>query len=171
MSTGSLIPDPETHALIGCAIEVHTVLGCGFLEQVYKDALVLEFRDRGVPFEREVTLPIRYKGRSLPSFYRVDFVCFEKLLVEVKALYQLTAIDHAQMINYLKAARADRGLVFNFGGRSLEWKRLAFSEALHSTGDASTPNREHGRWRSSPAGSRTFEEPLERRHRERQQER
>ena len=67
----------------------------------------------------------------MPSFYRVDFVCFEDLLVEVKALHHLTVIDHAQMINYLKAARVTRGLVFNFGARSLEWKRMVFSEALH----------------------------------------
>lgn len=108
-------------------MEVHSVLGPGFLEQVYQDALTLEFSERGVPFEREVAAHIAFKGRVLPSFYRVDFVCWGTVLVELKAGAAIWPIDMAQMINYLKATRFERGLILNFGRRSLEWKRVVFS--------------------------------------------
>jgi GxxExxY protein len=124
--------DHQTHAVIGAAFEVHRVLGPGFLEQVYQDALAREFGERHVPFEREVAIRITFKGQLLPSFYRVDFVCFREVLVELKASAQIWPIDQAQMINYLKATGFERGLILNFGGRSLEWKRLVFSEAMHA---------------------------------------
>ncbi len=123
--------DPQTHAIIGAAFEVHTVLGPGFLEPVYQDALAQELRERGVPFDREVTLHVRFKGRVLPSFYRVDFVCYGEVLVELKANAQIWPFDQAQVINYLKAGRFQRGLILNFGRRSLEWKRLVFSGAVY----------------------------------------
>ncbi len=123
--------DPQTHAIIGAAFEVHRVLGPGFLEQVYQDAFARELGERKVPFEREVAIRITFKGRLLPSFYRVDFVCFGQVLAELKASAQIWPIDQAQMINYLKATRFERGLILNFGGRSLEWKRLVFSDAMY----------------------------------------
>jgi GxxExxY protein len=119
--------DSQTHAVIGAALEVHRELGCGFLEAAYQEALAIELADRDIPFEHEVSLRVRFKDRVLHSIYRVDFVCFAELLVEVKALRQITGVEQAQMINYLKAARAERGLILNFGGRSLECKRLVFS--------------------------------------------
>jgi GxxExxY protein len=131
MQSDTPLRDPQTHAVIGAALEVSRVLGQGFLEQVYQDALAQEFGNRDVPFEREVAVRISFKGRVLPSFYRVDFVCFGELLVELKASAQIWTIDQAQMINYLKATRFKRGLILNFGRRSLEWKRLVFSEAMH----------------------------------------
>jgi GxxExxY protein len=131
--------DPQTHAVIGAGFEVNRVLGCGFLEQVYQDALALEFAERNVPFERQVGLRIMFKGRVLASFYRVDFVCFGELLVELKASVQILPIDQAQMINYLKATRFERGLILNFGVRSLEWKRFVFSEALHAARNDDLP--------------------------------
>jgi GxxExxY protein len=76
--------DPETYAIIGAAMAVHTELGCGFLEAVYKAALTIEMRRRAIPFEREVGLPIVYKGEPLPLSYRVDFVCVDAVIVEVK---------------------------------------------------------------------------------------
>lgn len=122
--------DRQTHAVIGAAMEVSRVLGPGFFEHVYQDALAHELIARAVPFEREAPLRIFYKG--LPcSFYRVDFVCYGEILVELKATPQISPLDEAQMINYLKAARFERGLILNFGRRSLVWKRLVFSEALH----------------------------------------
>ena len=116
--------DIQSHAIIGAAMEVHRELGRGFLELVYQTALCLEFQDRGIPFKAEVALPVRYKGRLLTCGYRADFVCFENFLVEIKAIARLTSADDAQLLNELKATGYERGLLLNFGSRSLEFKRL-----------------------------------------------
>ena len=118
--------DPETFAIIGAVMEVHRELGRGFLELVYQTALALEFQERAIPFKAEVALPIRYKGKLLTCAYRADFVCFESVLVETKAIAKLTSADDAQLINELKATGLHRGLLLNFGGASLEHKRLVF---------------------------------------------
>jgi GxxExxY protein len=119
--------DPQSHAIIGAAMEVHRELGRGFLELVYQTALALEFQDRVIPFKAEVALPVRYKGRLLTCGYRADFVCFEDFLVEIKAIARLTTADDAQLLNELKATGYQRGLLLNFGSRSLEVKRLVRS--------------------------------------------
>ena len=116
--------DPETHAVIGAAMEVHNILGPGFLESVYQDALAIEFALRGIPFAREVEIPILYKGVQLPSTYRADFLCFDLVVVELKAIKALTGGDQAQLINYLKATGTQRGLLINFGTPRLEYKRM-----------------------------------------------
>lgn len=118
--------DPETFAIIGAAMEVHRELGRGFLELVYQTALSLEFQERGIPFKAEVALPVRYKGKRLTCAYRADFVCFEEVIVETKAILKLTGADEAQLINELKATGLHRGLLLNFGASSLEHKRLVF---------------------------------------------
>ena len=118
--------DTETFAIIGAAMEVHRELGRGFLELVYQTALALEFQERGIPFKVEVALPIRYKSKLLTCSYRADFICFENVLVETKAISKLSAADDAQLINELKATGLHRGLLLNFGGPSLEHKRLVF---------------------------------------------
>jgi GxxExxY protein len=118
--------DPETFAIIGAAMEVHRELGRGFLELVYQTALALEFQEREVPFKAEIALPIRYKGKSLTCTYRADFICFESVIVETKAISKLTGADEAQLINELKATGFHRGLLLNFGTASLEHKRLVF---------------------------------------------
>ena len=119
--------DPQSHAVIGAALEVHRELGFGFLEAVYQSALALEFQQRSIPFKAEVALPIRYKGKLLTCGYRADFVCFEDLLVETKAIAELTRIDDAQVINELKATGLERGLLLNFGAPSLQFKRLVLT--------------------------------------------
>jgi GxxExxY protein len=116
--------DPQSHVIIGAAMEVHRELGRGFLELVYQTALSLEFQDRRIPFKAEVALPVRYKGKLLTCGYRADFVCFEDFLVELKAIAKLTTADDAQLLNELKATGYQRGLLLNFGSRSLEVKRL-----------------------------------------------
>lgn len=116
--------DPETFATIGAAMEVHRELGRGFLELVYQTALALEFQERAIPFKAEVALPIRYKNKLLTCSYRADFVCFESVIVETKAIATLTGADDAQLINELKATGLQRGLLLNFGADSLEYKRL-----------------------------------------------
>jgi GxxExxY protein len=119
--------DPQTYAIIGAAMEVHRQLGHGFLEAVYQEALAVELTARGISFEREVVLPIRYKGQLLQCGYRADFICFGEIVVELKAISQLTGTDEAQTINELKAINLNRALLINFGMPSLEYKRLVFN--------------------------------------------
>jgi GxxExxY protein len=116
--------DPETYAVIGAAMEVHRELGCGLLECPYKDALELELNARAIPCRREVEVPVFYKGQRLRSFYIADFLCFERLIVEAKAIKALTDLDRAQTINYLKATAFERALLMNFGASSLQYERL-----------------------------------------------
>jgi GxxExxY protein len=119
--------DPQTYAIIGAAMEVHRQLGHGFLESVYQEGLAFELVDRGVPFRREQDLPIHYKGRLLACGYRADFICFETIIVELKAIGSLSSKEQAQVINYLKATGYSRGLLLNFGGPRLETKRFVRS--------------------------------------------
>jgi GxxExxY protein len=119
--------DARTFDIIGAAMEVHREMGPGFLEAVYREAFARELVKRGIPFRTEVELPIFYKGERLSTSYRADFVCFDSITVEVKALGQLTGIEAAQVINYLKATGHTAGLLLNFGARSLEHRRLVLS--------------------------------------------
>ena len=119
--------DPQTYAIIGAAMAVHSTLGCGFLEAVYRAALAVELTLRHIPFASEVRLPISYRGTVLPLHYRVDLICFGSVLVEVKASDTLTSIDQTQGINYLKASSHERGLLLNFGARSLQHRRIVLT--------------------------------------------
>ena len=116
--------DPETYAIIGAAMEVHRVLGHGFLEAVYQEALAVEMTARNIPFEREKDLAIVFKGTLLKTGYRADFLCYGGIVVEIKAISTLTGNDEAQLLNYLKASQAHRGLLLNFGSPSLQQKRM-----------------------------------------------
>ena len=116
--------DPQTYVIIGAAFEVHGVLGCGFLEPVYQEALEKEFLRRGIPFRREVELPIKYKEDRLGVAYKADFVCYGEVIVELKALDQIGGREKAQVINYLKASGYSRGLLLNFGTMRLGCERL-----------------------------------------------
>ncbi len=117
------LEDDESFKVIGAAMEVHRELGPGFLEHVYHEALEFEFTERNIPYKHEVDLPIWYKGRLLRKTYRVDFVCYDSLLVEIKALSQIGNIETSKVINYLKATNFDRALLVNFGAASLQYKR------------------------------------------------
>ena len=128
--------DPRTHAVIGAAMEVHKQLGCGFLEQVYQEALAIEFSKRGIPFRREVRLPIHYKGRLLATVYCADFICFDSVVIELKALARMSGTEEAQLINYLKATAYEVGLLLNFGARSLQHRRLVLLKSVESAKSA-----------------------------------
>lgn len=117
--------DPDTYAIIGAAMAVHSELGCGYLEAVYKAALRIEFRRRSIEFWPEVPLPIDYKGERLPMNYRVDFVCGQ-VLVEAKAVSALAPAHESQVINYLRASGLKRGLLLNFGTASLQHRRIVW---------------------------------------------
>jgi GxxExxY protein len=119
--------DPQTYAIIGAAMEVHRELKQGFLEPVYQEALAKELSLRFIPFEREVELTVFYKGEPLACGYRVDFICYEDVIVEVKALKALGSNEEAQVINYLKATGKQRALLINFGAFSLDYKRIVLN--------------------------------------------
>lgn len=114
----------ECYEIIGCCMEVHSELGCGFLEAIYQEALELSFMDTEIPFEREVQLDVFYKGRELNKKYFADFICFDEIIVELKAVDKLSEVHYAQVLNYLKATGKRVGLLVNFGAKSLEYKRV-----------------------------------------------
>ena len=119
--------DKRTYAIIGAAMEVHKNLGHGFLEAVYQEALGLEFDMQAIPNKPEHLIRISYKGKHLKKKYQVDFLCYDEIVLEIKALSKLTGNEEAQLINYLKATGLKIGLLINFGAKSLEYKRLVFT--------------------------------------------
>lgn len=121
--------DPQTHAIIGAAMEAHRLLGHGFLERVYQDALAVELLGRNIVFTRETDLPVTYKGQLLSCGYRADFVCYDSVIVETKALNDLSGTEEAQVLNYLRASGFSRGLLINFGQPSLQFKRMVWQYA------------------------------------------
>ncbi|MBI3830652.1 MAG: GxxExxY protein [Planctomycetes bacterium] len=124
-NTKELILKDEVYAIIGAAMEVYNVLGPGFYEAVCQEALEIESRKRGIPFEPQKALKILYKGVTLNKEYVADLLCFGQSVVELKAQDKLASRDASQVINYLKATGCKVGLLVNFGYASqLEWKRF-----------------------------------------------
>ena len=96
----------------------------GFLEKVYQEALAIEFQNNGIPFEREARIPVYYKNVKLQQEYIADFICYDNIIVEVKAISELTGSHKAQVINYLKATNLQVGLLVNFGASKIKVERL-----------------------------------------------
>ncbi len=106
--------DPASNKLIGLAIEVHKHLGPGLLESAYEDCLALEMRQAGIAFQRQVSLPVTYKGMNLDCTYRLDFVIESYLIAEIKAVERLLPVHEAQLLTYLKLSGMKVGLLLNF---------------------------------------------------------
>jgi hypothetical protein len=141
--------DQRTFQIIGAAMEVHKELGSGFLEAVYQEALEREFTYQGIPYKSQHPVGIEYKGKPLKKTYEPDFICYDDVIarpprlseskiygimvlardggqVEIKAMDKMSGIEHAQIINYLKASKIGIGLLINFGSPSLEYKRFVY---------------------------------------------
>ena len=116
--------DNESYEVIGAAMKVHSELGNGFLEAVYQEALEIEFKNKKIPYIREQKLPIYYNGQELKTYYQADFVCYDNIIVELKAIKALSEIEKAQVFNYLKASKLKKALLINFGESHLVFKRF-----------------------------------------------
>lgn len=114
----------ESYKIIGACMAVHNELGNGFLEAVYQEALEIEFKLRKIPYEREVELEIFYKDQILEKKYQADFICFNEIIIELKALTALESSHKSQVINYLKATDMQLGLLVNFGQASFVSQRI-----------------------------------------------
>ena len=114
----------ESYAIIGAAMEVHKHLGSGFLEKVYQDALEIEFRLRNIPYCREKHLPVMYKGQQIKHDYFVDFICFDKIVIECKAVAEILDIHKSQTLNYMKINNFKLGIIINFSQINVENKRI-----------------------------------------------
>lgn len=119
-----MIGEESTYEIIGAAMEVHKQLGSGFLEAVYQEALERELVLRGIPFEAQPQIQIFYKGIPLNKYYQADFVCFGDVIVELKAVSQITPEHQAQVLNYLKATGYQVALLLNFGTPHLDYRRF-----------------------------------------------
>ena len=121
----NLLYQDESYKIRGALFAVHNELGCGFLERVYQDALEVEFRLRNIPYEREKLIHVMYKGHPLGEPYRADFICYGKVIVELKSVSEILDVHRAQIINYLKATKMKLGFLINFGEESLNIERIA----------------------------------------------
>ena len=136
--------DPKAYAIMGCAMRVHSILGFGFLESAYGDALEMEFKKSGIPYVREDSVRIFYDGQPLPTKWRADFTCFgREYIVELKAIKAITKIEWAQVIHYMRATRIPRALLLNFGRQQLQYDTfdldsLPFGPVLETAGQAPT---------------------------------
>ena len=130
----TLLHKTESFKIIGAAMEVHKTLGCGFVEPVYQEALAIEMAKRNIPFEREKELPIDYKGDKLSKTFRADFICYNKIILELKAVSEFSDEHYAQIYSYLKASKMDLGILINFGKASLDYERIPASlKWLHNS--------------------------------------
>jgi GxxExxY protein len=124
-----LLYKEEVYAIVGAAMDVYNDLGPGFLENVYQEAMEIEVVERNIPSKAIQEIHIKYKGRPLKKFYIADLICYDKVIVKIKAMDKLTLREEGQLINYLKATGMKVGVLINFGHYpSLEWKRLVYTK-------------------------------------------
>jgi len=126
-----IIYKEECFRIVGACFEVYNFMGCGFLEPVYQECLKIEFEDQGIPFEEQKELMISYKRRKLRKTYKADFVCFGKIIVELKTVSDLIDEHRAQLLNYLNATDMKLGLLVNFGHYpKLEYERIVLEKKI-----------------------------------------
>jgi GxxExxY protein len=124
METNQFIYGKETYKIIGAAMEVHRTLGMGFLESVYQEALEVEMTKRNIPFIPQHKIQIKYKDVLLNQYYITDLFCYDKIIVELKAVSAILPEHEAQIINYIHATGMKLGMLLNFGEESLYYKRF-----------------------------------------------
>lgn len=122
----------ESYKIIGCCMRVHSQLGSGFLEAVYEEALMKEFIKQAIPFERQVNLDLYYDGEKMKKKYRADFVCYQKIIIEIKAVNHIPKVFYKQLLNYLKITEYELGMLINFGDSSLQYKRIVNTKNFNS---------------------------------------
>ena len=124
-----LIYKDEVYAIVGAAMEVYNQLGAGFLEPIYQEAMEIETLERKIPTKPQHNIEVIYKGQRLKKFYIADLLCYDQVIVELKAIDTLTSREESQLINYLKATGLKVGLLINFGSYGkLEWRRLVLTK-------------------------------------------
>jgi GxxExxY protein len=114
----------KTYKILGACFTVANTLGHGFLENVYQEALAIEFNATGIPYEKEKSIDIFYKDQKLKCSYIADFICYDSIIVELKALQLIGGKERGQLINYLKATNLSIGLVVNFGCPKIQYHRI-----------------------------------------------
>jgi len=123
----TFIHKEETYKIIGAAMAVHRYFGCGFSEKVYQDALEIEFKSLNIPYLREVPLYAEYRNIQLKTEFVPDFICYDSIIVELKAVQELEDFHRSQAINYARVANMELALLINFGEPSLKYERYAVS--------------------------------------------
>jgi GxxExxY protein len=127
-ATEKIVYKEESFKIIGACMKVHRSLGAGFLEAVYEEALEKEFQIQNIPFKKQVKLDLFYDNQKLKKQYRADFVCFDTIVLEIKAVSQMPVVFNAQLKNYLKCTKMELGMLINFGTPSLTYKRILNSK-------------------------------------------
>lgn len=123
-SIDKIVYKEESFKIIGACMKVHRSLGVGFLEAVYEEALEKEFQIQNIPFKKQVKLELFYENQKLKKQYRADFVCYDTIILEIKAVAQIPIAFNAQLKNYLKCTKMELGMLINFGTPSLTYKRI-----------------------------------------------
>lgn len=125
---GEIVFKDESYKIIGACMKVHRALGCGFLESVYQEALTKQFLAEGIPFEQQKLISVYFNDEKLDKYFKADFLCFDKIIVEIKAKPFIHQDNIDQIKNYLKSTRLKLGLLVNFGEKSLTYKRALNSQ-------------------------------------------
>ena len=121
--TQNLLYKEEVYCIVGAAMEVANILGHGLLEKPYENALVIELDKRNIPYKQQVKYPVIYKNEVVGEYY-ADLLVFDSIIVEVKSKASVSAVDHAQVINYLRISGNKLGLIINFNAPKLHWERV-----------------------------------------------